>query len=113
LRNHSAPKQSFLATSKSEGDADQDSLFVELSPDETTNKLDGNGSWEIEEIEGSNLEYNLINKEFNSGDNFLSLANSKTAGGNGHSKYLQVVAEEDDTFKKDTTGLVEFTGPYN
>jgi len=110
LRNHSAPKQSFLATSKSKGDSTNDSLFVEVSPDETTNLLAVNGSWEIK---GSNLEYNLINKEFNLGNNFLSLANTKTAGGNGHSTYIQVVAKEDDQFKKNTTGLVQFTGPYN
>jgi len=82
IRNHSAPKQSFLATSKSTGDATGASLFVEVSPDESTNKLAGNGSWKIA---GTTDNYHLINKEFNKGVNFLTTASTYTKGGNGYS----------------------------
>ena len=84
MRNQTAPSNSFLATAKeSKGDAPTaQSVFTELSPNENTNKLASNGSWSIA---GSQNDYYLKNKEFNSGNNFLSLATTKTEGGNGQS----------------------------
>ena len=73
------------------------------------NKLAANGSWKFA---GNKDAYNLINKYFNSGFNFLSLATRKTAGGNGSSTQLQVVSDEDASNTKDITGSIKFTGPY-
>lgn len=66
IRNQTAPSNSFLATAKSSsGDAPttssaKTSVFVELSPDESTNKLKGNGLWSFA---GSENAYNLVNKD--------------------------------------------------
>lgn len=76
IRNNSAPAHSFMATSASTGDATADSLYTEISPNTSTNKLGGNGSWRIE---GTPDAYNLVNSEFNQGSNFLSY--SSTAAG--------------------------------
>lgn len=59
-----------MATSASVGDAPTaDSLYTEISPNTSVNKLSGNGSWKVE---GTTDAYNLVNTEFNQGSNFLS-----------------------------------------
>lgn len=112
LRNQTAPRHSFLATAlNSPGDTpSSDSLFTELIPNETTNKPAENGLWSFA---GSANAYNLVNKEFNFGANFLSLAATKTTGGKGQSTYLQVVSAEDTTNTKGIQGSLKITGPYN
>jgi len=71
IRNQTAPSNAFLAPSATAGDAPTAGSFkCEVSPDETTNKLDGNGSWKF--VKNADNDYNLVNKTYNSGNNFLS-----------------------------------------
>jgi len=107
----------FLAISATDGDAPTaTSKRLEVSPDETTNKLDTNGSFRLDGPKDYCAPayehcYYLKNKDYNDGTNFTTYTIAETNTTGNH--YLQSVSKPDDSNAKDTQGAARFTGPIN
>lgn len=86
----------------------------------SVNSLSGNGAWSLNFVENASDGingaatdyYNIVNKTYNSGDNFLSWTTEETPTGTGNN-YVQVCNAEDADNTKATRGSWHFEGPLN